>query len=161
MYRDYEEEAFLFAKVANICREEIFNKQVKFPGYFSSDCQDQYNVPRSNQILKDDLDHNPSSTAANCSIHETSSSIIKRPTNENPGIYGTQSEFDMVQTKITHSLSGSYVPVMSMKAVNISVQQIRTGLGTGQYISFATYHVTMQSEQINPLASRPMHYPCT
>ena len=46
-----------------------------------------------------------------------------------------------------------------MKAVNISVQQIGTSLGKRQYILLATYHTTMQSEQINPLAS--IHYPRT
>ena len=39
-----------------------------------------------------------------------------------------------------------------MKAANISVQHIRTSLGTGQCKSLATYHATMQSEQINSLA---------
>ena len=42
IHRDYNQEAFLFEKVSNICKEEIFNKQVKFTGYFSSDSQDQY-----------------------------------------------------------------------------------------------------------------------
>ena len=56
-------------------------------------------------------------------------------------------------------MSGAYVPVVSMKAANISVQQLRTSLRTGQYISLATYHATVQSEQINPLAS--IHYPYT
>ena len=42
MHRNYEEEAFLFAKCANICSEEIFNNTVKFPDSFFSDCQDQY-----------------------------------------------------------------------------------------------------------------------
>ena len=109
-------------------------------------------VPRSNQIMKDNLDHNPSSTAAHGSFHETGISIIKQPTNGNSGIYGTQSEFEMVQQNIKPLLSVSYVLVVSMKAATISVQQIRTGLGTGQYILLATYRVTIQSEQINPLA---------
>ena len=46
----------------------------------------------------DNLDHKPSSTTAQGSLHGTSISIIQQPTNENPGIYGTQCEFEMVET---------------------------------------------------------------
>ena len=42
MHRDYEEEALLFAKVANIDKEGIFNKKAKILGCISSDCHDQY-----------------------------------------------------------------------------------------------------------------------
>ena len=71
----------------------------------------------------DNVDHNPSSTAGNSSFHGTSISIIQQPTNGDPGIYGTQSEIEMVQTNIKPWLSGSYTPVVSMKAVNISVSE--------------------------------------
>ena len=46
----------------------------------------------------------------------------------------------------------SLFPAVSMKAniYYITVQWARTRLGTGQYTLSATYHTTMQSEQINP-----------
>ena len=65
----------------------------------------------------------------------------------------------MLKTNIKPSLSGSYVPAVSMKAASKSVQQARTRFGTGQYISWAANHATMQSEQLNPPAI--IHYPRT
>ena len=106
----------------------------------------------------DNLDHNPLSTTAQGLFHGT---IIQQPTDENPGIYRTKSEFEIVETNKQPLLPGSYVtvPAVSAKVANISVHRACTNLETGQCISWGPYHATMQSEPIN--STFIMHYPRT
>eukprot|EP00794_Sanderia_malayensis_P010363 gene10363-11440_t len=88
---NYEEEALLFAKVAKIIRQELFNeKGAVFSGIFKNDCQDKL-IPSTRLLISmilygpnanvgalDNIDNNPSSTTAEGSLHGTAISIMQR-----------------------------------------------------------------------------------
>ena len=79
MLCDYEEEAFIFAKFPVILYGSNMNKKVKHSQSWLTIAQ---LLPR------------------NCSFHVTIISIIQQQTNGDPGLYGTQSEFEIVQANI-------------------------------------------------------------
>ena len=50
LHHDYDEEAKLFAKVAKICRDEIFKEEIRFSGSFEPGCQQDI-VPTTRLLL--------------------------------------------------------------------------------------------------------------
>ena len=128
----------------------------------------------------DNIDHNPTSTSANGSLHGTAISVMQFPTHEGPGDT-RQILFQTENIANEPTLPDSYtvVQAVSMKPSSTSVPPLQTAEYTGylepaiaeekecvrkassllgqnisaeQTISWAGYHASLQSQLLNPPA---------